>query len=121
MNYHIGQVLYRAGFNCVEEVYYQEWEVVGLTEKGAWIRTRCGSMLYGKKRIVYKGRIRRAYPTKEEALNSLIVRVKRYMERSCADVRRAKMRCEELGLVNAIRDFDEWLSQFGSAGEEMDR
>ncbi len=89
MSFTEGQMLYRAESRDGYCVHYREWVVVKVTPKGGWISLR--SLVEGnaltlaseidappRKWVAHDGRKRFAYPTKEEALQSLRARASSY-------------------------------------------
>ncbi len=107
MSFTEGQMLYRAESRDGYCVHYREWVVVKVTPKGGWISLR--SLVEGnaltlaseidappRKWVAHDGRKRFAYPTKEEALQSLRARASSYAGHCLRRYERARERAKRL-------------------------
>ncbi len=107
MSFTEGQMLYRAESRDGYCVHYREWVVVKVTPKGGWISLR--SLVEGnaltlaseidappRKWVAHDGRKRFAYPTKEEALQSLRAKASSYAGHCLRRYERARERAKRL-------------------------
>jgi len=107
MSFTEGQMLYRAESLDGYCVHYREWVVVKVTPKGGWISLR--SLVEGnaltlaseidappRKWVAHDGRKRFAYPTKEEALQSLRAKASSYAGHCLRRYERARERAKRL-------------------------
>ena len=111
MSFTEGQMLYRAESRDGYCVHYREWVVVKVTPKGGWIATKRDHDYYeslkhnfphedhgeaDRRWVAHDGRKRFAYPTKEEALQSLRARASSYAGHCLRRYERARERAKRL-------------------------
>ncbi len=111
MVYELGQVLYRAWSLDGYCVTYDKYVAVKVTPKGAWIAKQGDHDYYeslkanfphedhgeaDRKWVAHAGRKRFAYPTKEEALQSLRARANSYVSHCLRRYEQARERARRL-------------------------
>lgn len=127
MSWEIGQILYRAkainAATCNSDVvnfYYYKFEVVKLTPEGGWLEP-VGDANYDHSKTWRKFGTWFASPTKEEALEHLKIRSKRYLDNCRRRLRDAQLRVVALEKVDNIGGASVTSITLSAGGFPIDR